>query len=166
MTLRIWTAHLSVEHPASLDITRAGVLRAQKANRKAPGECFAPSSALVFPFLDFRRNADALTTAGEGDLGKVLDDAAWQAYIRLFMAEMSVSRGTPRETWGPLEQLAVSRGVRPMPDAWAWWLSRERACLKCACKAAPGQELRCHRVLVAGLLASLGAIYEGEVTAT
>lgn len=166
MTLRIWTAHLSVEHPASLDITRAGVLRAQKANRKAPGECFAPSSALVFPFLDFRRNVEALAASGECDLAKVLDDAAWQAYGRLYHAEMNVSRGMPLETWGPLERLAKTRQVRPMPAAWDWWMTRERVCFKCACKTAPGKDLRCHRVLLAGLLASLGAIYEGEVTAT
>lgn len=53
-----------------------------------------------------------------------------------------------------------------MPAAWDWWMTRERVCFKCACKTAPGKDLRCHRVLLAGLLASLGAIYEGEVTAT
>lgn len=66
--------------------------------------------------------------------------AAWDYYVPRYLDEM-------RQCW------RVHRG------AWLALLDRERVVLVCYCPL-PG---RCHRSLLAGILAKLGAVLEGEV---
>ncbi len=68
------------------------------------------------------------------------DDAAlWSAYVRAYEAEMRTSYRSRRAAW---------RDV----------LGRELVTLCCYCR----DPLRCHRTVLARILAKLGAIVEGE----
>lgn len=136
MTLHVHTARISSRDPDALDITRAGAVRARVAGKPAPGAFLAPSAGLVFPAL---RAMKAATT----DAAR---DAVWAGYEAAFHAEMLASYGTRRR-----------RG--PDRSAWEALLARPRAVLVCMCV----DPARCHRRLVAGYLAKLGAVNGGEL---
>jgi len=74
--------------------------------------------------------------------GQAAADAAWSEYVPTYLAEMSYSQRHHQEHW-----LALLR--------------RPRVVLVCYC---PSRE-RCHRGLLASLLAGLGAVDEGELPA-
>lgn len=71
-----------------------------------------------------------------------LDDDAWRAYVDAYTDEMRASYRTNRASWD-------------------WLLARERVVLVCYCTDAD----RCHRRVLARILAKLGAVDEGEVAA-
>ena len=67
-------------------------------------------------------------------------DEAWPGYLADYMSEMR-------------------RSFREQRAAWDALLARETVTLVCYCVQAD----RCHRTLLAGILAKLGATYEGEI---
>lgn len=77
MTCQVYTARYSIKDADRLDITRAGCDRLIKAGKPAPGEVFAPSAGLVYPFL--RAFKSATTEARRAEL--------WTKYVKLYNAE-------------------------------------------------------------------------------
>jgi uncharacterized protein YeaO (DUF488 family) len=65
----------------------------------------------------------------------------WKDYAALYLREMSISK-------------------RQNPDTWAALLARPRVVLVCYCS---GDPKRCHRHILALILAHLGATYRGEL---
>ncbi len=133
--LRVRSGSLRLYYPGrvALDVTRG--------SGKGIGLAFAPSRALLDPFIEARRarvipllqKADKLLTGGvlfgseaaaeAGALNQqawAAEDALWASYLPQYTAEMRVSAGltssSPR--WGQLEEAAAARGVRPHPEAW------------------------------------------------
>lgn len=148
--LQVFTARISTRDPDRLDITRKSA--------GPEGIVFAPSWAIVRPYLDVRARADALrkgatfadkqgqSRTGDdlrrqaGDLDNELE-RLWSAYVPAYIAEMRASYRAERSRWEAL-------------------LARERAVLACFCTNAE----RCHRTLLArDILPKLGAAYGGEV---
>lgn len=149
-TLRVHTARMSYAGADRLDITR----------KSAPPEgiAFAPSWAILRPALDALRCAEAMRAAADvapsaaADLARftesaaemrhaadVVRDATWALYSAAYTAEM-------RESY---------RAHRP---AWDALLARAEVTLCCYCV----DPARCHRTLLAGILAKLGAHVVGE----
>jgi uncharacterized protein YeaO (DUF488 family) len=69
-----------------------------------------------------------------------LDEDAWREYVAAYTDEMRAS-------------------YRANPNAWAAILRMERVVLVCYCT----DPVRCHRRVLAGVLAKLGAVDEGEL---
>lgn len=111
-TCVVWTARVTYRGADRVDVTRAG--------RDALGGAFAPSWALLGPYLAKRRRG-----------GAGADD--WSAYVAAYTAEM-------RTSW------------RARRAAWVAVLGRPAATLVCYC----ADPTRCHRTVLAGLLAAVG----------
>ncbi len=75
------------------------------------------------------------------DLGRLTDEH-WQEYVAAYTLEMRTSYRIARSRWDAL-------------------LARDHVVLVCYCTDAE----RCHRRVLAGILAKLGAVDEGEVVA-
>jgi len=103
------------------------------------GHPFAPSWRILGKALAARRAARDLPA----DAAREIERQAWEAYSPAYLAEMAASR-------------------ERQPEAWRDLLSRERVVLVCYCR----NRERCHRGLLAVLLANLGAIDAGEVGAS
>jgi len=150
MSLRVHTARVSYGGADRLDITR----------KSAPPEgiAFAPSWAILRPALDMMALARTMRAAAEhaGEArpnDAVLAEscvemtraaarivrATWALYVEAYTAEMRESYRTQRPAWTAL-------------------LARESVTLVCYCT----DPARCHRTLLAGIFAKLGAINEGE----
>lgn len=152
MTLRVHTARVSYAGPDRLDITR----------KSAPPEgiAFAPSWSILRPALDALRCAESMRAAAdvapfpdadpvryaEGAeamrrAAETVRDSTWALYREAYTAEMRESYRTRRAAWDAL-------------------LARDEVTLCCYCT----DPERCHRTLLSGILAKLGACNEGEVT--
>lgn len=164
MTLHFQTAHYGYIGPDRVDITRYGCDSLMRDGKDAPGVIFAPSPDLVYPVVKhlFPAAEALISTEGSEHVGVELQRSLWAAYKHLFRAEMRVSLGMASTEHGPLEKLAVKRGVRPAHSKWQAWLDRERAVFVCLCTRRIEGAVACHRVLVAECLQKLVAVYEGE----
>lgn len=97
------------------------------------GVIFAPSWAILRPALAARADAKARRDPS-------IMEAAWAAYEPAYLAEMRRSYVEHRPAWERL-------------------LARQRVVLVCFCT----DPARCHRTLLAGIMAKLGADVHGEV---
>ena len=150
MSLHVHTARVSYGGADRLDITR----------KSAPPEgiAFAPSWAILRPALDMMALARTMRAAAEHAGEARPDDAVlaescvemtraaehivratWALYVEAYTAEMRESYRTQRPAWDAL-------------------LARESVTLVCYCT----DPARCHRTLLAGIFAKLGAVNEGE----
>ena len=150
MTLIVHTARVSYAGADRLDVTR----------KSAPPEgiAFAPSWAILRPALDLlsvarsmREAADHAGAAKPDDAtlaesclemtraAEAIESGAWSLYVEAYRGEMRESYRTQRAAWDAL-------------------LSRESVTLVCYCT----DPARCHRTLLAGILAKLGATVAGE----
>lgn len=117
-----------------------------------PGSAFAPThDALVY--------LHQARLAGPQEL-----DRAWPIFCENYRAEMLISAGHGHRVDSWIWRQAIDDGARHDPAAW-WALPGFAAAapdgvlwIGCWC---PEPDL-CHRPLLAGFLARLGAIYEGE----
>lgn len=150
--LRVRTARINYSGADRLDITR-------KSGREL-GLMFAPSWEILTPAIEARAKAKAMrdrlersqqaslfgeaVVAQRGALIMEQADAierdAWAAYVSAYVEEMRMSYRSNRTWWEAL-------------------LGLDRVTLCCYCADAE----RCHRRLLAGILAKLGATDEGEV---
>jgi hypothetical protein len=154
MALTLYTARLGFYRGADLlDITRG--------SGRGDGLAFAPSGGLLWPTLRERRR------------GGLAWAAAWAAYVPAYNVEMMISAGkevrinaaalsvhpvvNAEAVAATLEAHARARGVVSQPEAWARLLARDVVSIACACDGS-----RCHRYLLANILVSMGATYEGE----
>lgn len=150
MTLTVYTARVSYGGDDRLDITRKSA--------GADGISFAPSWDILTPALDGRRVTGAMRDAAGLTRAKnaadsrvaesademvraadILDTSMWGLYRQAFLGEMRESYRTQRPAWDAL-------------------LARESVTLVCYCT----DPARCHRTVLASILAKLGAINEGE----
>lgn len=154
MTLTVHTARVSYDGADRLDITRKSA--------GPDGIAFAPSWAIVKPALMAMKRARSVmelaaiksrleratfaTTAevcgdvqGIRTIALVQMDDIWQLYSAAYLAEMRESYRTQRAAWDAL-------------------LARSKITLCCYCT----DPARCHRTLLAGILAKLGATVAGE----
>lgn len=133
MTLTVHTARVSYDGADRLDITRKSA--------GPDGIVFAPSWAILGPALKAREVADWLLKASlwEREAAERIEREAWEAYVPAYIAEMRESYRTHRAAWDAL-------------------LARESVTLVCYCT----DPERCHRTLLAGILAKLGATVAGE----
>jgi len=139
MTLQIHTARISTRDPDRFDITRG--------SGGVAGAPFAPSNDILQPALRDRERARKLFKLGRVAEACQLENALWERYTPLYLAEMRGSYVRHREAWDAL-------------------LARPRVVLTCYCAAWPGQPLHCHRVLLAErCLVPCGAVYFGELAA-
>ena len=153
MTLRVHTARVSYGGADRLDITR----------KSAPPEgiAFAPSWAILRPALDAMKRARSVREVAAAKsrlelaalrspeasadvqvirtIALVQEDDIWALYAQAYTLEMRESYRTQRPAWDAL-------------------LARESVTLVCYCT----DPARCHRTVLAGILAKLGAINEGE----
>ena len=134
LALRVHTARVSYGGADRLDITR----------KSAPPEgiAFAPSWAILNPALTILRGAVALQQTGDGEMqirATLVAGAAWDLYREAYTMEMRESYRRSRPAWDAL-------------------LARESVTLVCYCT----DPARCHRTVLASILAKLGAINEGE----
>lgn len=155
MTLHVLTARVGSREPDVLDITRKTAEEHERRGLVSPGAFLAPSRPLLDAALADRRRAKkmraeaAAETPLFGDPGRAdalrraadaLEADAWELYVPRFRLEMLASHREHRRSWDAL--LALPRVV-----------------LVCFCSTRE----RCHRGLVAGYLARLGAVDGGEV---
>jgi len=154
VTLHVLTARVGSRNPDVLDITRKTAKEHERRGAVSPGAFLAPSRPLLDAALADRRRAEkmraeaAAETPLFGDPGRAdalrraadaLEEDAWELYVPRFRREMLASYDAQRGAWDAL-------------------LRRARVVLVCFC---PRRE-RCHRGLVAGYLARLGAVDGGE----
>jgi hypothetical protein len=134
----------------------------QAAERSLPsiGEPWAPSWGLLKPALARLDEAERMRGAAsavrpvlseepeqhlaERARAEGIEDDAWTTYAAGFRAEMLTS-------W------------RCRRRAWMWALGLPELHLACTCSTERALRGRCHRVLVAGMLGSLGAVVRGEL---
>lgn len=150
MTLHVHTARVSYAGADRLDVTRKSA--------GPDGIAFAPSWAILNPALDALRCAEALRAASKcGPLegadpvryaesaeemlrvSVVVREATWALYSAAYLAEMRESYRASRPAWDALR-------------------ARAEVTLCCYCV----DPARCHRTLLAQILAKLGAVNEGE----
>lgn len=159
MTLQVFTARISCRDPDRFDITRK--------SGGAAVRVFAPSWKILGHALEARRAAAKLLADHENmkarslvehpdlygrtpwdviernlaDRAAKIELEAWTAYVPAYIDEMAESE-------------------ERHPEAWASLLARERVVLCCYCQT--GDPPQCHRWLLAGILASRGAVECGE----
>jgi len=133
VTLTVYTARVSYGGADRLDVTRKSA--------GPDGIAFAPSWAILGPALKAREVAEWLLKASlwEREAAARIEREAWEAYVPAYLAEM-------RESW------------RANRHAWHALLARESVTLVCYC----ADPARCHRTLLAGILAKLGSTDAGE----
>ncbi len=134
--LLVHTARMAYAGVDRLDVTRAGADAYRKRTGSMwEGEPFAPSWTILRPALDALRPVK--------DLSPVLFRAAtapwWEDYVHAYTHEMRQS-------------------YRRHPEAWSAILARKSITLLCYC----ADPERCHRTILAGILAKLGASVRGE----
>jgi hypothetical protein len=160
-----------------------GVLDVTRSAGRGVGLALAPSQDLVYPTIERRREIEKLTrrasrvksepyAAELRERGRTEEAELWNVYEPAYLAEMRVSAGVVwpgHKAWGPLEALALERGVRPNRGAWTSLPSCARdslLVLVCFCGERYARIGHCHRVLLAEkILAKFGAVYEGEAPA-
>lgn len=137
------------------------------------GRPFAPSMGIFVParralerVRELRLEAEALrgtslsamvTTLAEAER---IETGTWAMFRRQYLAEMLVSSGRAApEGWESEVSAAVARGTVPHIEAWTAELSRKRRVYTCFCKTRE----RCHRSLLASILAKMGADDLGEL---
>lgn len=154
MSLQVFTARIGCPDPDAFDITRAGADRARNAGVAPLGEPFAPTRSILDPALKVRDISKAkrelaltMKAAGKEELADLLvamvgeaEAITWSLYAPAYAAEMRLSFREHRQAWDKL-------------------LKRPRVVLVCYC---PDRE-RCHRGLLAGILAKCGAVDKGEL---
>jgi hypothetical protein len=141
--LTVWTARVSYAGPDRLDVTRAAVESAVRDDAPVPeGAVFAPSRAILDPAKRAERYAEAHRNRGQHADAQRIEDQAWAIYEPLYVAEMRASYRAHRAAWDAL-------------------LACDEKTLCCFCSIAP-ERPRCHRILLAGILAKLGARCAGE----
>jgi len=130
-------------HVATARISYSGPdrLDVTAKGRDPIGMVFAPSWALLGPARHRLAVVAKARSRGDTATADELEDRAWWDYTAAYTAEMR-------------------RSYRLYPHVWSTLLSWERAVLVCYCT----DPERCHRRLLAGILAKLGAVDEGEVT--
>ena len=150
MTLTVHTARVSYDGTDRLDVTRKSA--------GPDGIVFAPSWAILRPALDLLSVARSMRAAADHAGATKPDDAvlaescaemtraaeaietgAWALYVEAYRSEMRESYRTQRAAWRAL-------------------LARESVTLVCYC----ADPARCHRTLLAGILAKLGSTDAGE----
>lgn len=140
MPLIVHTARVSYGGADRLDITRASADRHRRETGAAhPGEPFAPSWDILGPALEHRDTVRQFCSANAA-VAATLEHAAWRLYAAAFAHEMRASYRRDRAAWDDL-------------------LARASVTLVCFC----ADPARCHRTLVARMLAKLGATNAGEV---
>jgi hypothetical protein len=150
MSLTVHTARVSYGGADRLDVSRKSA--------GPDGIAFAPSWAILRPALDLLSVARSMRAAADHAGAAKPDDAmlaescvemtraaeaieigAWALYVEAYRGEMRESYRTHRPAWDAL-------------------LARSEVTLVCYCTDAA----RCHRTLLAGILAKLGATIAGE----
>lgn len=123
---------------------RADVLDITRKSGTPLGKVFAPSWEILRPALDLRSRMKTATMRGleTSDL-EVEYLAAWERYVTAYTEEMRRSYRRNRLAWNGL-------------------FERGTVTLACYCAPDADGKLRCHRVLLASMLAKLGASYDGE----
>ena len=140
MTLKVFTSTIGYAGDDALDVTRG----------RGTGDAlvFAPSWEILRPVVDSRSAVPQLMSVHGLSLeeAKALVDEQWKIHEVAYLREMKAS-------------------YRQNTAVWKALLARDRVTAKCFCDLAkwPG---RCHRLLLAGMLAKCGAEYLGEVSAT
>jgi hypothetical protein len=139
----VYTARISSRDQDAFDITaKSGGVQ---------GAPFAPSWEILRPALAARTQALAMIAESKREPqhrtfheGRALaiEDAAWAAYVPAYRLEMLASWRQHRAAWEAL-------------------LARRRVVLVCYCT----DPARCHRRLLAGFLAKMGAVDQGELVA-
>ena len=99
---------------------------------------FAPSWRILKPMLRLRRAA-ALSESRSQGISAAATAYAWPQYVEDYTAEMRASYRDHRAAWDRI-------------------LARDEVTLVCYCV----DPLRCHRTLLAEILAKLGAVPRGE----
>ena len=144
--LTVYTARIGRRvWPDALDVTR----------KSAPPEGlpFAPSWEILCPALDLRGVADSLRKAAAAARAQGAD-------ARVDVGDVAAER-IERAMWAlyvPAYRLEMRESYRAQRAAWDALLSRESVTLLCYCT----DPRRCHRTLLAGMLARLGADVRGE----
>lgn len=141
MSLAVYTAQISTRDPDRFDVTRK--------SGGPVGVIFAPSWAILRPALDARKEA-----------ARLLDRAKAEPEHRVFYEGRAA--GTEYTAWVlymPAYRLEMLASHRANRAAWDALLARPRVALACYCT----DPERCHRRLLAGFLAKLGADDRGEL---
>lgn len=132
----VHTARLTYAGADRLDVTRAGADAYRKRTGQTwEGEPFAPSWAILAPALNAMKGA----RTGSVTLDRAVSCAWWPDYVAAYTHEM---RGS----------------YRRRRDAWDALMRRREVTLCCYCI----DPERCHRTVLAGILAKLGADVRGE----
>lgn len=155
MTLLVSTARLSSTPIADgLDITRMTADRMAAKGLVSPGAFLAPSRELLTPALRARERAKALRLeAGRllaAPMFATLADATEAARLR---AAADAIEADAFAAYEPLFLAEKRRNWKRDKLLWRALLARETVTLRCACQDGS----RCHRSLVAGMLARSGA---------
>ena len=148
MSLAVFTARVSSRDTDRFDVTRK--------SGGPQGEPFAPSWAILRPALDARKEAERMHTmvirAAEKATGGKLDRQSKEDGLAMLVAPLWAA-------YVPAYRLEMLASYRAHRAAWEALLARPRVVLCCYC----GSSTWCHRRLLAGYLAKLGATDGGEL---
>ena len=134
--LSVHTARLTYAGADRFDVTRPAADAYSKRTGAAwEGEPFAPSWTILRPALNALHAAKGLSPV----MLRASTRSWWEDYVRAYTHEMRQS-------------------YRRHPEAWAAVLARREVTLVCYC----ADPERCHRTVLAGILAKLGANVRGE----
>lgn len=142
--LKVYTGRLDCGDRDRLDISHGGLWRAKNAGRPFPGAPWAPSREILAPALQAREVATKARLAGRVEEAELVEASAWEVYVPAYEAEMRQSYRIHRGAWDRL-------------------LARERVVGVCFCAEKGYGTLRCHRRLLAAILAKCGAEDMGEL---
>lgn len=123
-------------HTARVNYDGADRLDVTRKSAGPEGIAFAPSWAILRPALDLLKCAELACSDCDGQR---IAHMTWALYSAAYAAEMRESYRTQHAAWRAL-------------------LARESVTLVCYCT----DPERCHRTLLAGILAKLGATVAGE----
>lgn len=154
MSLVVSTARLSRARDVdALDITRLTADRARRDGAMSPGEPFAPSWAILGPALRARKAAAHWRKTA---------DAAWATSDLVATMAIAAAKEVEETAWALYEPAYIGEmreSYRQNRAAWVSLLARPRVVLACFCT----EHTRCHRSLLARILVSCGASYDGEI---
>ena len=128
-----------IVHTARVSYAGPDRLDVTRKSAGPEGIAFAPSWDILNPALE-HREAVRQFCSGNPAVAATLEHAMWRLYRAAYRGEMRESYRTQRAAWDAV-------------------LRRERVVLVCYC----GDPSRCHRTLLASILAKLGATNAGEV---
>lgn len=152
MTLHIHTARISYAGADRLDITRKSAA--------GLGRMFSPSWAILAPVIDARKAAKAIRDRFEKDRqASLFRDAEQEHYCEGNMLEQATSiERAAYSDYVPAYVEEMRQSYRRWRSKWEELLARDSVTLCCYCT----DPERCHRRILAEILAKLGAVDEGE----